>query len=107
MAMIVPPIDESAPIRREAQGLVGVFRAMARTAETIKSSWKGLAALYSAPEEETVHSAMVKPDNYARTVKGHAETAYVALCNYDLPSCWHRFLKYSYNGKRTMDSNCL
>ena len=77
--MIVPPIDESAPIRREAQGLVGVFRAMARTAETIKSSWKGLAALYSAPEEETVHSAMVKPDNYARTVKGHAETAYVAL----------------------------
>lgn len=82
MAMIVPPIDESAPIRREAQGLVGVFRAMARTAETIKSSWKGLAALYSAPEEETVHSAMVKPDNYARTVKGHAETAYVALCNY-------------------------
>ena len=82
MAMIVPPIDESAPIRREAQGLVGVFRAMARTAETIKSSWKGLAALYSAPEEETVHSAMVKPDNYARTVKRHAETAYVALCNY-------------------------
>ena len=35
MAMIVPPIDESAPIRREAQGLVGVFRAMARTAETL------------------------------------------------------------------------
>lgn len=63
MAMIVPPIDESAPIRREAQGLVGVFRAMARTAETINSSWKGLAALYSAPEEETVHSAMVKSDN--------------------------------------------
>ena len=29
-----------------------------------------------------MHSAMVKPDNYARTVKEHAETAYVALCNY-------------------------
>ena len=82
MPLVVPPIDSAEPIREAAKSLLGTFQAVAETADAISTTWSGLASVYSSPEESIVHSAMNKPDNYARTVQGHADTMYAALDAY-------------------------
>ena len=82
MSLVVPPIDSAEPIREAAKSLLGTFQAVAGTADAISTTWSGLASVYSSPEESIVHSAMNKPDNYARTVQGHADTMYAALDAY-------------------------
>ena len=82
MSLVVPPIDSAEPIREAAKSLLGTFQAVAETADAISTTWSGLASVYSSPEESIVHSAMNKPDNYARTVQGHADTMYAALDAY-------------------------
>jgi len=79
---VVPPIDSAEPIREAAKSLLGTFQAVAETADAISTTWSGLASVYFSPEESIVHSAMNKPDNYARTVQGHADTMYAALDAY-------------------------
>jgi hypothetical protein len=79
---VVPPIDSAEPIREAAKSLLGTFQAVAGTADAISTTWSGLVSVYSSPEESIVHSAMNKPDNYARTVQGHADTMYAALDAY-------------------------
>ena len=82
MPLVVPPIDSAEPIREAAKSLLGTFQAVAGTADAISTTWSGLVSVYSSPEESIVHSAMNKPDNYARTVQGHADTMYAALDAY-------------------------
>ena len=82
MSLVVPPIDSAEPIREAAKSLLGTFQAVAGTADAISTTWSGLASVYFSPEESIVHSAMNKPDNYARTVQGHADTMYAALDAY-------------------------
>ena len=82
MPLVVPRIDSAEPIREAAKSLLGTFQAVAETADAISTTWSGLASVYSSPEESIVHSAMNKPDNYARTVQGHADTMYAALDAY-------------------------
>ncbi|MBB1585291.1 MAG: HNH/ENDO VII family nuclease [Propionibacterium sp.] len=82
MSLVVPPIDSAEPNREAAKSLLGTFQAVAGTADAISTTWSGLASVYSSPEESIVHSAMNKPDNYARTVQGHADTMYAALDAY-------------------------
>ena len=82
MPLVVPPIDSAEPIREAAKSLLGTFQAVAGTADAISTTWSGLVSVYFSPEESIVHSAMNKPDNYARTVQGHADTMYAALDAY-------------------------
>jgi hypothetical protein len=82
VSLVVPPIDSAEPIREAAKSLLGTFQAVAGTADAISTTWSGLASVYFSPEESIVHSAMNKPDNYARTVQGHADTMYAALDAY-------------------------
>ena len=82
MSLVVPLIDSAEPIREAAKSLLGTFQAVAGTADAISTTWSGLASVYFSPEESIVHSAMNKPDNYARTVQGHADTMYAALDAY-------------------------
>ena len=82
MSLVVPPIDSAEPIREAAKSLLGTFQAVAGTADAISTTWSGLVSVYFSPEESIVHSAMNKPDNYARTVQGHADTMYAALDAY-------------------------
>lgn len=82
MGLTPSPLDDSGPIREAARSLFGTFQGVAETAAGISNTWAGLHSSYSAPDDAIVLNAMIKPDNYARTVEGHAETMYNALVAY-------------------------
>ena len=82
MALKPSELDDPGQIRLHARKLAQKLDEVATKSKEIQTTWSALTVSYSAPEGETVHNAMNKPDNYARTLKGHTATMRDALVAY-------------------------
>lgn len=82
MALTPSELDDSGQIRHHTRRLERKLNSTAGKSSSIRATWSNLATSYSAPEGATVHDAMVKPDNWARTLKGHTKTMREALMAY-------------------------
>ena len=82
MGLTPVELDSPEQIRLRARKLEGTLNSVSAKSSTIRTTWSSLTTSYSAPEADIVHNAMNKPDDWARTLKGHAKTMREALVTY-------------------------
>ncbi|WP_314820334.1 GH-E family nuclease [Arachnia propionica] len=82
MGLTPVELDSPEQIRLRARKLERTLNSVSAKSSTIRTTWSSLTTSYSAPEADIVHNAMNKPDDWARTLKGHAKTMREALVTY-------------------------
>ena len=82
MGLTPVELDSPEQIRLRARKLERTLNSVSAKSSTIRTTWSSLTTSDSAPEADIVHNAMNKPDDWARTLKGHAKTMREALVTY-------------------------